>query len=79
MKLYKGKYLIGIYAPVEEGETLLALCENIKIFAKLLNIKLGNAQEILRLLFIKKRHFLRFNGKICSVEFINQMDNTNLD
>jgi len=69
-KLYKNKYLIGIYAPVEEGETLFALVSNTKEFAELMKIKRDNASEILRLLYNKKSRYIRFFGKMCTVEFI---------
>ena len=68
--MYKGKYLIGVYGPEEEGETLLGLCGNVREFAKLLHIKESNADQILRMLFTHQTHFLRFCGKMCTVEFI---------
>ena len=68
--LYKKKYLIGVYGPKEEGETLLGLCDNIKEFAEFMHITYSNAEVILRLLFNKKTHFIRFFGKICTVAFI---------
>lgn len=68
--MYKNKYLIGIYAPVEEGETLLGLCDNITEFADFMEIKYDNAKKILNQLFNKQTSFIRFFGKVCSVEFI---------
>ena len=68
--LYKKKYLIGIYGPKEEGETLLGLCDNIKQFAEFMHINYGNAEVILRLLFTHQTRFLRLYGKMCTVEFI---------
>jgi len=68
--MYKNKYLIGIYAPVEEGETLLGLCDNITEFAEFMEITYNNAKKILFQLFNKQTNFIRFFGKICSVEFI---------
>ena len=68
--MYKGKYLIGVYAPVTEGETLLGLCSSVKEFAKFAKIKDSNADQILRLLFTKQTHFIRLFGMMCTVEFI---------
>ena len=74
MKLYKGKYLIGIYEAIEDGETLIGLCSNITEFAELMKIKYDNASQILRLLYNKETHYVRFFGKICHVEFILDAD-----
>lgn len=68
--MYKKSYLIGIYGPTKEGEPLLGLCENIKEFADLLDISRNTAGVILHKLWNKQTHFIRFNGKLCSVEFI---------
>lgn len=72
--LYRGKYLIGIYSPIEEGETLMALCKDAYEFAKLMEINQKTATKILSLLFTKKTNHLRFFGKICTVEFILEAD-----
>ena len=37
MNLYRGRFIIGIYALEGEGETCLAVCESVKEFAKLIN------------------------------------------
>ena len=68
--LYRKKYLIGIYAPKDEGETLLGLCSSIKEFAELMRIKYDNAVQILHLLFTNQTHYIRFAGRLCTVEFI---------
>ena len=68
--MYKGKYLIGVYAPVSEGETLLGLCDNVREFAKFAKISNPNADQILRNLFTKQTQFLRLFGMMCTVEFI---------
>lgn len=68
--LYRKKYLIGVYAPLIEGETLLALCYNTKEFSELMGITIENATQILYYLFTKKTNSIRFNGSLCSVEFI---------
>lgn len=68
--MYKGKYLIGVYAPVSEGETLLGLCNSVREFAKFAKIKEPNADQILRMLFTHQTHFIRLFGKMCTVEFI---------
>ena len=69
-ELFKNKYLIGIYSPITEGETLLALCDNAWEFAKLMNINYAHAHKTLSLLFKKQINFIRFFGKNCTVEFI---------
>lgn len=74
--MYRKKYLIGIYAPVEEGETLLALCSSIKEFAELMEIRYDNAVMILHLLFTKKTTCIRFCRRLCSVVFIPDEDKT---
>lgn len=72
--MYRNKYLIGVYAPIEEGETLLALCQNTQEFAELMGINVRNATKILSLLYTKKTNHLRFFGKICTVEFILEVE-----
>ncbi len=69
-KLFKNKYLIGVYGPLSEGETLLGLCYNTEEFGKLLGISKQSATVILHYLFTGKTNFIRFNGKICTVAFI---------
>ena len=69
-KLYRGRYLIGVYAPVEEGETLMALCQNTYEFADLLGINVANATRILQYLFVGKTSGIRFCGRLCAVAFI---------
>ena len=48
MRNYRGRFLIGVYTLINEGETLIALCENTKEFAKFMNITENNADVILR-------------------------------
>ena len=72
--MYRKRYLIGVYAPIEEGETLLALCQNAQEFAELMGINVRNATKILSLLFTKKTNHLRFFGKVCTVEFILEVE-----
>lgn len=71
MKYYRGKFMIGIYSLLQEGETLLALCDNIKEFADLMNIKKNNAAVILHKLFINSSKNIIYNKKVRKVEFIN--------
>lgn len=68
--MYRKKYLIGIYAPVCDGETLIALCCDAREFAEFMGIKLSNATQILHYLFTGKTNGIRVYGKICSVAFI---------
>ena len=75
--MYKKNYLIGIYGSMKDGEPLLGLCENIKEFAELLNINRNTAGVILHKLWNKQTHFIRFNGKLCSVEFILDLEKEN--
>lgn len=72
MTLYKGKYLIGIYAPEEEGETLLGLCDNTSEFAKWMDITRQDASLILHKLFTGVTQGLLVNHKICTVAFIKE-------
>lgn len=68
--MYRKKYLIGVYGPLSEGETLLGLCENVQEFAQLLGISKESAKMTLSYLYNKKTNFIRFCGKICTVAFI---------
>jgi len=72
--LFKGKYLIGIYSLISEGETLLALVNNHHEFAKLMHIKESNAYMILNNLFYNKTNYIRYQGKIRTVAFIEEID-----
>ena len=72
--LYKGKYLIGVYSLVSEGETLLALVNNIGEFARLMNINYRTALVTLNNLFKNKTNYIRYNGKIRTVAFIEDID-----
>lgn len=72
--LFKGKYLIGIYSLVSEGETLLALVNNAAEFARLMNIKYKTAVVTLNNLYKNKTGYIRYNGKIRTVAFIEDMD-----
>ena len=72
--LYKGKYLIGIYSLLNEGEQLLALVDNASQFARLMDITLNNANVILSKLFNHKRKGIIYHGKIRTVEFIPYED-----
>ena len=70
MNNYRGKYLIAVYSLLSEGETLLALCENVREFAKYLKVSEKSARVTLTHLFNKNTKFIRLNGKIRTVEFI---------
>ena len=72
--MYRNKYLIGIYAPVDQGETLLRLCESTREFANVLGITMDNASTILSLIYNKKHKFIRFEGMCCSGEFIEDSE-----
>lgn len=69
-KLYRGEYMIGVYAPIEEGETLLALCMNAGEFAELMRITKKNATQILHYVFTGKMSGVRFDRRVCSIAFI---------
>lgn len=70
MKYYKGRFLIGVYSLLQEGETLLALCDNIKEFANYLNVTYNDAKVKLVYLYKGKTKYIKFNGKLRTVEFI---------
>ncbi len=72
--LYRGKYLIGIYSLISEGEQLLALVDNYQEFAKLMNIKPSNAAMILSNLFKHKTNKIIYQGKVRTVEFIEYIE-----
>ena len=70
-RLYKGKYLICVYAPAYEGETLLALCQDAREFAELT----GASPKVVRatLYYMMKgviSNRIRLFGRICTVEFV---------
>lgn len=72
MKYYRGKFMIGIYSLLSEGETLLALCDNIEEFANTTKMTKRSATVVLHRLFInsKKYNHIIFNNKKRKVEFI---------
>ena len=72
--MYRKHYLIGVYAPLSEGETLLALCNDIREFASLMGINRPNATQILHYIFTGKTNRIRFFGKLCTVGFIDTED-----
>jgi len=69
-KNYRGKYSIAVYSLISEGETLLALCDNYKEFAEFLGTTERSALMILNHLFKGRNKYLRLNGKLRTVEFI---------
>ncbi len=71
-RLFKNEYLIGIYSPLTDGETLLALVDNAHEFADLMKIKYAQAHHTLCKLFKKEINFIRFFGLNCTVEFIKE-------
>ena len=68
---YRGKYIIGIYSLLNEGETLLALCDSVKEFARLMKIKESNARMILQKIYTGKSKHIVYANKLRCVEFIN--------
>ena len=70
MKNYRGKFLIGVYSLISEGETLLALCDNTREFAKFLKVSYNDASTILKNIFDGKHKFIKLDGKLRTVEFI---------
>lgn len=71
MNLYKGRFMIGIYALEQEGETLLALCESVKEFAEVMNIKETCAYVILKNAYQGKNKHIVFAKKFRTLEFID--------
>lgn len=70
--MYRKKYLIGIYAPIEKGETLLALLNGTAEFAELMGIREDNARQILSMAFKTPGRRIRFLGELCEVAFIEE-------
>ena len=70
-KYFRGRFLIGIYASIQEGETLLALCETVDDFAKLMKIKESAARMILLNAYNKKTNHIVFAEKWRTIEFID--------
>lgn len=70
--MYKEKYLIGVYDTVENGETLLALCENVKEFSHFLKTSLKTADVILNKIYLGKQKYIVVNKKMRVVEFIEE-------
>ena len=70
MKYYRGRFMIGIYATISEGETLLALCDNITEFAKYLETSKYSASMILSKAFNGKIKHIKLKGKLRILEFI---------
>lgn len=75
--LFKKKYLIGIYSLISEGETLLALVNNHHEFAKLMKISEESAYMTLNNLFRNKTNYIRYQGKIRTVAFIEEIEDSN--
>lgn len=67
---YRGKYSIAVYSLINEGETLLALCDNYKEFAEFMGTSNASALMILNHLFSGKNKYIKLNGKLRTVEFI---------
>lgn len=69
-KLYRGKFLIGVYALEDEGETCLALCESIDEFANYLRVSKNSATVTLHYLFTGYSKFIKSEGRLRTVSFI---------
>lgn len=67
---YRGKFMIGVYNSISEGETLLALCDNTREFASFMQITDNNADVILHNLYYGKTQYIKIDGKFGTVEFI---------
>lgn len=70
MKYYRGKFMIGVYSLLHEGETLLALCDNVREFADFLNVSENCARVTLTYLYNGLTKYIKLNGKLRKVEFI---------
>ena len=68
--LYKKVYNIAVYSSLNEGETLLALCDNAEEFAKFLKVNINSARAILSKVFHGKTNYIIVNNKIRFVEFL---------
>ena len=70
---YRGRFMIGIYALEHEGETCLAICENVREFAKLMETSEASARMILQYFFEGKSKKLVFQKKFRTLEFIDML------
>jgi len=69
-KLYKGKYLIGIYKDKTNDDSLIALCDNSKEFAEFMGISINAACVALKRFFEHKTNHLRYKNELCKIYFI---------
>lgn len=69
---YRGKFLIGVYSLIQEGETLLALCDNVKEFASFLKTSESSARVILQNIYKGKIKYVVVNHKFATVELIEE-------
>ena len=70
-EFYRGRFMIGIYSLLHEGETLLNLCDTVQDFAKLMKIREDNARMILQNAFSGKSRYIVYANKIRTVAFIS--------
>lgn len=69
-KLYKNKYLIGLYRTKPDDDSLVALCDNGREFADTFNISINNALTTLKNAFDGKTKHFRYNGELLEIYFI---------
>lgn len=70
-RLYRNRYYICVYAPIADGETLLALCSDCREFAEATGTSYKSAVQILHYLWTGKTNRIRFAGRLCSVAFVD--------
>lgn len=74
MRYFRGRFMIGVYALKHEGETLLALCDNIREFASYLNRSEEYARITISQIETGYKKFIKLNGKLRTVELIEVED-----
>ena len=69
--MYRGKFLIGVYALEKEGETCLSICESVQEFADYTGVSKNSAAVTLHYLYKGKIKHIKLNGKLRTVAFID--------
>lgn len=68
--LYRKIYNIAVYSDIKDGETLLALCDNVSEFAEFLKTTKNCARVILNKLYNGQCSKIVVDKKFVTVEFI---------
>lgn len=73
-KLYKNKYIIGIYKKNDIYQFPFAILNNEEDFSNFFKISLHNAKVKLGKIFKGRNHFLRYQDQLLEVFFIPNED-----